>query len=629
MPIFRSALKMFLWSLLMVASAAACASEISIEWEIGNRFRMFDYISWHEAPHAGSSAALFEKMAPRKNENSASWLRRVLAAGGSPYGAERPGAWVEDDKALRPRYQDGFADAPPFFSIKARLVVAGSHPGMPADARCVWRMDGQVIATHACSGEIASDALPATGALLEVSTGDAVLARERLVPTVKIVLGLGDSYGAGEGAPDVPTTWHPALKDGDWLSLGRRDIDGFVKKAPVWLSQRCNRSFYSYQNMVALRIAADTPHSTVAFIHLACAGAEIVDGMLAPQRMVPGQGSQCDKRTTRDAVDPACDTPVSQLTAAVGALCKVGTQPLPDQDLDRIKEALLPLEHQRHQLAWMNELRACPAGQLRRPDLVLLSVGGNDIGFSGVIKWAILPSLHSDKFIPRLMQTRKVVSAVRRKGGVVCPSPGSPYCEEAEKTSAVERIGQLPLRFVALDTAFRKLLDADAGTVVLNTYPNPLQKVAGTMCGDKAKSNTRNAWYLMRIHIPEMAQQKHWQFNLTEGEAGIVNRDVIPRLTQTLARAASKLRWRVAAQERVMDGKGWCTGRYLDMLSPANIGQWQPYDDNVRMVRTGADSFLTQWPGNQDRSDGLLGAFHPNAQGYAAMADVVLYTLKK
>lgn len=633
MNIFQFVCKALFLLLVIAASGGARATALGIEWEIGNRFRMFDYIGEHGPANARTSSALFQEMAPRKDEDTDSWLKRVVALRGSPYLANQRGAWIEDHRGMKPRYQEGFADAPAFYAVKARLPAPIPESIVLQGEPCVWRMDGQVIATSACTDEIASDVLPGSGALLEVSAGNTVIAREQLVPTVKIVLGLGDSYAAGEGAPDVPTVWKSRLEDEDWMVSGLSTINSYVKADPVWLSQRCNRSFYSYQHMVALRLAADNPHSTVAFIHLACAGAEIVDGLLAPQRTVPGMArKQCEKRKEAGmlkVVDAACDTPVSQLTAAVDALCKKGAEPLSDVARERIAAALLPLRHQKNQLAWINELHICPDGQLRQPDLVLLSIGGNDIGFSGVIKWAILPSKASLKLLPKMLRSARIVRKVRREGGVVCPFAGAVYCEEAEKFSAVERIGELPRRFIALDAAFKTILNVDTKTVVLNTYPNPLEKADGTMCGDDAGTNTRNAWYMLRLYIPEMLNRPSWQFNLTESEAGVVNKHVIPKLTNTLTRSAGDLGWRIAAQDRVMQRKGWCTGNYVDLLGPASVEKWEPYQDNMRLIRTGADSFLTQWPADKDRWDGLMGAFHPNAQGYAGMADAVIATLKK
>jgi lysophospholipase L1-like esterase len=79
-----------------------------------------------------------------------------------------------------------------------------------------------------------------------------------------LIFGLGDSNGSGEGAPDIPSPPLPA------------------RKAPVWKSLQCDRSAYSYQAQTARSIENTNPKTSVTFVHRACSGASIENGMIGP-----------------------------------------------------------------------------------------------------------------------------------------------------------------------------------------------------------------------------------------------------------------------------------------------------------------------------------------------------------
>jgi hypothetical protein len=79
-----------------------------------------------------------------------------------------------------------------------------------------------------------------------------------------LIFGLGDSNGSGEGAPDIPSPPLPA------------------RRAPVWKSLQCDRSAYSYQAQTARSIENTNPKTSVTFVHRACSGASIVNGMIGP-----------------------------------------------------------------------------------------------------------------------------------------------------------------------------------------------------------------------------------------------------------------------------------------------------------------------------------------------------------
>jgi lysophospholipase L1-like esterase len=76
-----------------------------------------------------------------------------------------------------------------------------------------------------------------------------------------LIVGLGDSIGSGEGNPDTPRgDGHPAR----------------------WQDARCHRSADSYQSRTAQALENHDRQTSVTFVHLACSGAAIHEGVSAP-----------------------------------------------------------------------------------------------------------------------------------------------------------------------------------------------------------------------------------------------------------------------------------------------------------------------------------------------------------
>ena len=76
-----------------------------------------------------------------------------------------------------------------------------------------------------------------------------------------LIVGLGDSNGSGEGAPDVAGSVRPL-------------------KPARWQDRRCHRSANSYQAQAARAIERRDPRTSVTFVHLACSGATTFRGLL-------------------------------------------------------------------------------------------------------------------------------------------------------------------------------------------------------------------------------------------------------------------------------------------------------------------------------------------------------------
>lgn len=614
---------------LLSAPLAAVAepAEPTVEWSILNRFRAFDYTA-HDSPR--DAARLFARYQRQEGEIPERWIERI-AVHGSPY-ADAPSGWEEAADGAQYGYHSSFVQLPRTLRIRARLRT----PGGPLDGSCRWVAGAATLATAPCHDAVEFDV--ASGAHdLSVVQPDGRSVPAVFQPRLTVILGLGDSYAAGEGNPDRPTVWHtsriepgfdgqPRLGFDAWPMGDSRALGAWIRQAPVWQSPRCHRSFWSYQNLAALQVASAQPHAVVAFVHLACSGAEIVDGLLLPQRHPPGRPSGCNhaSSTLGSAPDPVCDVPISQLRAAVGLLCRSTPavpvraaatrvlEPLSDPSLD------VPVE------SVASELRVCPLADRIAPDALLLSIGGNDVGFGGVVAWALAPvsSRYRMLALPQV-----IIDFGRREAGVVCPRSASYNGgQPCGSRGAWERIPELKPKYRALAAALTDLLGIAPGRVVLNSYPNPLRDGNGARCGDVPRTTMDNAWSGLRAPVYTGLFPDRWQFNLTAWEAGEVEKWVVGPLQRAVPEAASAHGWRLARNAATMDRTGWCVGPPSRVARPSDTAAWRPYTAMGRTIRTASDAFLTQWIG-PGHAGGIGGTFHPNLQGHAAFATAALEEL--
>jgi lysophospholipase L1-like esterase len=622
--------------LLLAFCLTSPAFSATLEWQILNRYRAFDFLAGHQP---ALSAELFNKYAPTAQEKSlGDWLRRRNTesmgdpAGISPY-ARHPGPWNENPSDEPPSYDSRYVDLPEYITVGFQLSSNGLKS--PPSGNCEIWLNGKAMAAGPCVGRIQVDSMPARESTAELRLNGKVLASALVAPKLRIVLGLGDSYASGEGTPDAPTKWKktvPAEWE-DWPLTQPQLMNFYVVQPARWWSNRCDRSFFSAQSMTALAMARRDPHAIVSFVHLACSGAEIIDGLLMPQRFPPGAPPRCEKPMDRDkkernTVDSTCDLRESQLESAVKLLCRNPTASTTG-DGGSLRDQLSAIRTNAYQLDWIDgkHLAMCDSKDMRPVDTVLLSIGGNDVGFAGIIAWALVPV---DSY------TRvKFAEIGRRKGGVVCPIPDL-HCVDTEPPAS-RRIADLPYRYKALADSLNSYLHIQPRQVLITSYPNPLIRADGTYCENPVGSNeTRpgktNQWHAIRTYMASFAPSS-WQVNLTHSEAKNINDHVVEPLNKAVRAAALAHGWRYADLAGVMRTGAWCEGVPRHLLLPGELSEWNAYADRTRMIRTANDSIATQWPNSVTtnrtarRNNQLNGTFHPNAWGYAAMADAMAQQL--
>ncbi|HET6389117.1 hypothetical protein [Hyphomicrobium sp.] len=472
---------------------------------------------------------------------------------------------------------------------------------------------GDVI-TQPCS-EQARFVVPYPGGMMvTVEIGGREVAKSLIKVRDILVAGMGDSFASGEGNPDRAVrfsrersadystigltsglTGYPA-RIGPWRDFGDKN---FIKENARWLDQACHRSLYSGQLRTALQLAVEDPHRAVTFVGVSCAGAEVTDGLFLRYK-----GNEWVPNPPR----------LSQISAVAEAQC--GNMPAQPMDLP---EAF----HQNGKLPQLKDiiLRRCPPDEARKIDLVLLSIGGNDIGFSRLLANAVLSN----------------ESLLRQLGGWLGQVHG-----EAEASSELATLGA---KYKALNRAIHSVLHVpwqESDRIMLVAYPGlALEGDGSQMCADG------NAG--MEV-VPD------FQLDRKKLKLGTWFADKLHRLMRD---NASEFGWTfVETHRRAFIGRGICAGlsvagvgevddlripRKIDGIwTPYNPADYQPYAARQRWFRTPNDAFMT---GNFHVAAGMLtkvlsiepfapfqlilastysGAFHPTAEGHAAIADAVV-----
>nr|VFK66314.1 MAG: GDSL-like Lipase/Acylhydrolase family [Candidatus Kentron sp. UNK]VFK71947.1 MAG: GDSL-like Lipase/Acylhydrolase family [Candidatus Kentron sp. UNK] len=377
----------------------------------------------------------------------------------------------------------------------------------------------------------------------------------------KFILGLGDSFASGEGNPDVPMRYKSKLDSKDWaIRADHRKAEG-----SLWMDRACHRSFYSPQFRAALTLALSDKKRSIMYVGLACSGAEIAKGMFTKYYGVEGLKEGREN--------------YSQLSTALRILCdgKIGS---PENQKD-------------------NDLPTCEGKLIRSPDKVLLSIGGNDVRFSGLIAHAIL-----EKGTMRSLANLLNVIATP---------------EEATK-----KIHELSKLYSRLNTHLDKTLMVSKKKIYLTPYPRPLFDETGKLCQDTPMGKGPSSPF-------RYAADRASKFDHLEDKD-----KVIPKLLEAMRTAAETHKWHYVG--KISDeflNHGWCAKASNDVTLPErglkipqNPSDHRPYQSRQRWLWTIIDAYMNvnyKWKGYHALSKKVAaytsGSFHPTAEGAAHMAD--------
>ena len=596
-------------------SEASELGTVELTWRVENPFRFFNAPADTEV-HRATYLAL----APDERSTPILSAERALAS-------REPDGWAASmyDKtcwdSARNRFMCGNTKTN-YINPESHRVVVEISGVEDENVVCTWltsprgakKARGTVI-KRPCKAPVKVDVPYPGGMKLTVEIGGTEVASTDIKVRDILVAAMGDSFGSGEGNPDLPVrfsrersidyakankspelTGYPA-RTGAWKQIGDKE---FILGSARWNDTACRRSLYSHQLRTALQLAVEDPHRAVTYTGVACSGAEVTAGLFLRYKGNEWVPNPPD---------------LSQISALASAQC--GTRDAPAKDYPEayhmngvVKELVGGLV-----------LRRCEQEDARKIDLLLVSIGGNDVGFARLVANAVL----------------SVDALVRQLGGWFGQVQGNAQADQLITT--------VDERYKALNRAVHGILHMpweESDRVILTAYP-PLALLGdgSRVCPDSTAG--------MEVFS---------EFSLSQNAAS-ESSTLADKLQKVMSQSARLHGWSFAdAHRKQFIGRGLCAGFTENAFSvaddlrlprkvdgkwePYNPADYQPYAARQRWFRTPNDAFMT---GNFHVSGSVLqkalkleslswfqvllastysGAFHPNAEGQAAMADAAV-----
>jgi hypothetical protein len=595
----------------------ASTGNFHIQWEVKNRFRLF------------RNEADFARIAQENRGDGilAQERRLETASDGLGWAKDIVGNLCLDGygELVDTCTRDGEKES--YLNPKDHPVGVSLAGPVPADGTCAWSFDdgdGPVRTTTApCNQEVKLRVRSnkTTVATVDVPLGDGTAQRVATEIAVRDVLiaGLGDSIASGEGNPDTAVEldggfcyrrffrgntsqyYRPSragYSDDRSCELGLSSPTAardWARHGARWMNPACHRSLYSYQVRATLALAAEQPHIAVTLVPLACTGANIQNGMFSGQR-----ADDCPWVT---GIETCSGSAPAQFSELKEIMAKVHKQQ-PDRALD----------------------------------LVLLTVGANDVNFAGLVANVIVDSLAERILL--------------KQGGSIA--------SVADSQAALDE--DLPGEFSQLRTALKPYVGGNLNRVVYVSYGNPAMQGENQPCpGGRDGLDVHPAFGADAERLRAAAQ--------------FVDTKFLPKLRMLATCDGNKVCKDPSTDRMIfVDGHqaafsrhGMCVRKDTDpefdrnCLSktgnsfsedpnaapdnPMACGEppsnYQPYMPRGRWIRTANDSYFVAMtypegmPAVLKPSDihdalwGVLsavygGAVHPSAEGYAAMADAAL-----
>jgi hypothetical protein len=596
------------------AAAQPGAGEIQVHWEVKNRFRLFrraaDFQRHVLAARAGNLLAVEHWL--NRNTEGRGWAKDMVdhlcvnAAGALSETCDRDG---ERENYLAP---------------KSHQVVVRLTGAVPPGATCNWSFDDGTIpplqVNAACSEPVqprlryGKPTIAAVGITRADNSVESVSAEIQVRDL--LIAGLGDSVAAGEGNPDRAIElddvgfcfrrflgtvrseyFRPSRRgygsnkacDDNPSGPGAAATDDWMKHGARWMSAACHRSLYGYQLRAALALAVENPQLAITYIPLACTGATIEAGMLGAQG-----ASEC----------PPSGRCASSVPGQIGQL----------------RETLAKARQQ---------------DISRTLDLVLLTIGANDIKFSGLVADVII--------------TAGVERVLFNQGGLITSLP------QAERI--LER--ELPASFAKLRAALKPMVDGDLARVVFVTYGHPAMRGEELCPGGRDGLDIHPAFTADDARLKRVSEFVQSRFlpairalALCEGGPRCADSET---MTLVEAHQAAFTQHGFCARSQddpefdrecfLADGKSFESDPVAAATAPLACSrrpnEFRPYAPRARWIRSANDSYFTAMtfpralssmaqpsdihdPAWAALSAVYGGAFHPSAEGHAVMADAAL-----
>lgn len=594
-----------------MATQGAPDAPMQISWEVRNRFRLFreerDFLL-HIDSGRGRSVLASEQTLERQSDGRG-WARNTV----NRLCIDLLGRVSEP--CTRDNVKESYL-TPVDHPITVRLTGA-----VPVGATCAWSFDdgdGPQQSTFDCAEPVNLRARygRSTVATVDVSSGPDAPQRVSTEIAVRdiFIAGLGDSIASGEGNPDRPIAlsdvgfcfrYYLGTAGAQYYRPSRAGYKGgraceapdnlqvWQRQSALWFNSACHRSLYSYQTRTALALAVQYPHIAVTYLPLACTGATIPDGLFGGQR-----ARECPPTKAGANCGGTVNAQLAELRAALSA----AKRRQPDRKLD----------------------------------LILLSIGANDINFSGLVADVIVDT-----------PTERVLF---KRSGVMGTVDDS--------RAALAR--ELPQSFSRLRDVLKPLV-GDMSHVVYVSYANPTLANGAPCPGGRAGFDIHPSFNARPERLANVSNYVQNEFlpqlkALALCQSGVLCRDP----------AADRMTF-VDAHQAVFADHGFCaraatdpefdrecfssTGESFDpdivtsanqpMLCGRSAGEYRAYLPRARWIRDANDSYFAAMTYPQglptssqpadihDATWGVLsavygGAVHPSAEGHATMADAAL-----
>jgi lysophospholipase L1-like esterase len=597
------------------ANAAQSAPEaaLQIAWEVRNRFRLFreerDFLLHVES--ARGRSVLASEQALELQSDGRGWARNTV----NRLCIDLSGRVTEP--CTRDNVRESYL-TPADHPVTVRLAGA-----VPVGATCAWTFDdgdGPQQSTLDCAEPVNLRARYGRSTLATVDVSSGPETPQRVVTEISVrdilIAGLGDSVASGEGNPDRAISlsdegfcfrsylgtasaqyYRPSRAGfkGGRACEAPDSLQSWQRYSALWFNSACHRSLYSYQTRTAVALAVQNPQIAVTYLPLACTGATITEGLFGGQR-----ARECPPAKSAAACRGTVTAQIDELRAALTAAKK--RQPE------------------------------------RKLDLVLLSIGANDINFSGLVADVIVDTATE--------------RALFRRSGLM----GS----VEDSRAALKR--DLPQSFGRLREALKPLLGGELSHLVYVAYANPTLADGGAPCpGGRAGFDIHPSFNAAPQRLSNVSAYVQNEFlpqlkALATCRAGVLCREpATDRMTFVDSHQAAFADHGFCARESAdpeFDRECFsATGESFDpnivtaanqpMLCGRSAGEYRAYLPRARWIRDANDSYFAAMtypqglPSSSQPADihdatwGVLsavygGAVHPSAEGHAAMADAAL-----
>lgn len=527
-------------------------------------------------------------------------------------------------------------------------------------------------------------------------------AKTRISVRDLLVVGMGDSYSSGEGNPDVPvimakfpsnTDNHGIIHNADSLDPlayiknrtqlikarnlqyyklpKKKFVSGVVahrqnKNNPAkWLDRNCHRSMYSYHTRAALQLALETNKQTaVTFLGYACSGAKLTKGILLEYEGVEKVNSKYLSKSGKKRrpmpqlarlIEELCATPVSLNTNKWKKITKIKT------GKDGRKK-------------WV-KLPKCGEGKPKdysRPiDVLIFSIGGNDVGFVPIIVNSIFSDFHKFDKNGNKIKIKKNLSLLAKLGDALIGHD--------TKFAQDYMLKQLPFRFESFIIALKEagipikshITSTESGkktkqNIYLTAFPSIERNQNGKICAYAKKSDTSARKLAANREIiagMTMLPTKSW-FSFSGNKmlkASTFSEELISAMK--IATTKHKLVF-IDKHRKEFETHGVCaqasnagSKNHERMLAPfyiktsvkKKVGWYKGYSaynydcyrSRQRWIRSFDDAFFCantirgKYPSKRGRNEehiammSLGGPLHPTAEGHSHIADAVINSLRK